>query len=198
MLSHPLYFIRHGETDWNAERRYQGQTDIPLNDTGRAQATRNGTTLADYFRDEGIDRADLDFVASPMARARETMERVRQGMGLAPEPYRLDRRLIEASYGDWEGNTIPELAARLPGELEKRRAAPWTYEPPHGESYRALSGRVAAWLAEIDRPTVAVSHGGVSRVLRGLLLDIEKDEIPVLDVPQDKVFVWRRGQAFWL
>lgn len=198
MLSHSLYFIRHGETDWNAERRYQGQTDIPLNDTGRAQATRNGKALAAYFVDEGIDVADLDFVASPMARARETMERVRLGMGLASEPYRLDRRLIEASYGDWEGNTIPELAVRLPGELEKRRAAPWAYEPPHGESYRALSGRVATWLAEVDRPTVVVSHGGVSRVLRGLLLDIEKDEIPVLEVPQDKVFVWRRGVAFWL
>ena len=76
-----LYFIRHGETDWNAVQRYQGQTDIPLNDKGRAQAARNGRTLISRL---GPAAATLDYVASPLSRASETMAIVRREMGLAP------------------------------------------------------------------------------------------------------------------
>ena len=69
-----LYFVRHGETDWNAAKRYQGRRDIPLNATGRAQARRNGRVLADLL---GSRAAALDHVASPLRRARETMEILR-------------------------------------------------------------------------------------------------------------------------
>ena len=73
-----IYLIRHGQTDWNAEGRLQGQADTGLNDTGRAQATRNGEFLAGLV----ADPAAFDFVASPLSRTRETMERVRAAMGL--------------------------------------------------------------------------------------------------------------------
>ncbi|MEO1066982.1 MAG: histidine phosphatase family protein, partial [Pseudomonadota bacterium] len=85
-----IYFIRHGQTDWNAEARFQGQQDIPLNDLGRDQARRNGTTLRDL-----IDPADFDFVASPLSRTRDTMEIVRRAMGLDPMTYAMDERLRE-------------------------------------------------------------------------------------------------------
>ena len=68
-----IYFVRHGQTDWNAEKRLQGQTDIPINARGRAQARRNGRLLAGYL----ADPAALDYVASPLGRTRETMEILR-------------------------------------------------------------------------------------------------------------------------
>src|SRR5262245_50811536 len=108
-MLHPgvtLYFIRHGETDWNRAQRYQGRQDIPLNATGRAQAGRNGLVLAEML---GSGAASLDYVASPLLRARETMEIVRREMALAPDAYRTDDRLAEIHYGHWEGQLWPEL-----------------------------------------------------------------------------------------
>src|SRR3990172_9980252 len=104
-----LYFVRHGETDWNLAKRYQGQRDIPLNATGRAQAARNGRVLAQTL---GADATTFDYVASPLARARETMEIVRRELALAPEEYRTDERLKEIHYGHWEGllwDDLPRL-----------------------------------------------------------------------------------------
>ncbi len=98
-----IYVIRHGQTDWNAESRLQGQKDIPLNDTGRQQATGNGLALGAIL---GADAAQFDFVASPLGRTRETMERLRRAMGLDPTAYRTDDRLKEVSFGDWEGFTL--------------------------------------------------------------------------------------------
>ena len=73
-----IYFIRHGETDWNAQSRYQGQADVPMNETGRAQARRNGEALRRCYCRKS---AHFSFVASPLLRARETMEIVRCGIG---------------------------------------------------------------------------------------------------------------------
>src|SRR3954454_16381515 len=88
-LSHTLYFIRHGETDWNAEARLQGQRDIPLNDFGRVQAEEAGARLRALV----LHYADLDYVASPLSRTRDTMELMREAIGLAPRVYREDERL---------------------------------------------------------------------------------------------------------
>ena len=72
-----LYFVRHGETDWNRERRLQGQHDIPLNALGRVQASRCGELLRDLFARDGRPAANYDYVSSPLGRARETMELMR-------------------------------------------------------------------------------------------------------------------------
>ena len=81
-----LYYIRHGETDWNVEYRLQGGRDIPINANGRAQARRCGDIMRDLLARDHRAAADLDFVASPLGRARETMEIVRAGLGLLPSP----------------------------------------------------------------------------------------------------------------
>jgi broad specificity phosphatase PhoE len=169
-----LYFVRHGETDWNRAQRYQGQQDIPLNATGRSQASRNGQALADLL---GGDGAALDFVASPLLRARETIEIVRRKMALAPDSYRTDDRLAELRYGHWEGQLWGELPRTDPEGYAAREADPWNWRPMGGESYRMLSERVGLWLAEMRRDAVVVSHGGVSRVLRGLVLKLGGSEI---------------------
>src|ERR1700759_3292190 len=98
-----VYFIRHGETDWNREKRLQGQHDIPLNSLGRVQAARSGELLRELAKRDGRAFADYDFVSSPLSRARETMELIRESAGLDTATYRTDARLMEMSFGRWEG-----------------------------------------------------------------------------------------------
>jgi broad specificity phosphatase PhoE len=190
-----LYFVRHGETDWNLAQRYQGQRDIPLNATGRAQAARNGRALALTL---GHNAGALDYVASPLVRARETMEIMRREIGLSPEGYRTDDRLREINYGHWEGELWGELPAKDPQGFAAREADKWGWQPRGGESYRALSERVAAWFGDTERDVVVAAHGGVMRVLRGLSGGLDPAEIFRLDVPQDKVLVIEAGRTRWL
>jgi len=117
-----LFFVRHGETDWNAAQRYQGQRDIPINARGRAQAARNGQALKAVL---GASAEALDYVASSLARARETMEIIRRVLLLPPRTYRTDARLLEMSYGDWEGQLLSELPSRDPEGVAARRSDAW-------------------------------------------------------------------------
>jgi len=189
-----LYFIRHGQTEWNRLRRLQGQIDVPLNDIGRAQAAGNGRRL----RDIRSDLDSIDFVASPLSRTVETMELVREAAGLPQAGYRTDARLKEVNYGHWEGCFLEELKRQDPVEYQQRRDDKFNWRPRGGESYRDLTQRVAGWLAEIDRDSAVVSHGGVNRVLRGLVETLDLSEIPVLDVPQDRILVLRGKTGTWV
>ena len=189
-----LVFVRHGQTDWNAEGRLQGQRDIPLNDIGRGQARRNGVTIAEAIP----EAAGFDFVSSPLSRARETMELVRTTMGLDPSRYAVDARLLEITFGELEGYTYQDMEEREPGWLAMRHANKWNFLPPGGESYHMLSDRILGWLQEVKRPTVVVAHGGVGRVLRTHLLGIDKLVSVEQDFPQDHVLLWRDGKGEWL
>ena len=190
-----LYYVRHGETDWNRDQRYQGQRDIPLNATGRSQAVRNGRVLAGAL---GKQAAAIDYVSSPLLRARETMELMRAELRLPPRGYRTDGRLREIHYGYWEGELWNELPAKDPQGFAAREADKWGWRPTGGESYRDLSERVAGWLREIERDAVVAAHGGVMRVIRGLILKLQPAKIFLLDVPQDKVLMVEAGHTKWL
>jgi probable phosphoglycerate mutase len=190
-----LYFVRHGETDWNLAQRYQGRQDIGLNATGRLQAARNGHTLARALG-AGIDL--LDYVASPLLRARQTMEIVRSELGLPSDAYRTDARLAEIDYGDWEGQLWRELPHTDPEGFAARKADMWNWRPRGGESYRALSERVGRWLGAVVGDAVVVAHGGVMRVLRGLVEGLSPQEMLALPVPQDRVLLLADGLAAWL
>jgi probable phosphoglycerate mutase len=181
-----LYVIRHGQTDWNAERRLQGQKDIDLNIIGREQARANGELLANIL---GETVVDYDFVASPLARTRATMEIARAAMGLPPTDYRTDERLVEVSFGAWEGSTLKELRLTEPERLKERNIAKWDFIPPgdDAESYEIMSWRVASWLKSVDRPMVCVTHGGVIRALFRLIADIPRDEAAEGEIPQDRI-----------
>lgn len=189
-----LYFVRHGETDWNAVRRYQGQTDTELNAKGRQQAARNGRVLRELL----AGREHVDFVASPLVRAAETMRIIRSTMGLDPDAFRRDDRLKEINFGHWEGRIWDVLPEEDPVAFAARRADPFNWRPIGGESYGDLAERVRGWLAEVVRDTVVVSHGGVSRVVRGHALGLDAATVPLLDVPQDKVLVLTHETHEWV
>lgn len=192
-----IYVIRHGQTDWNAESRLQGQKDIPLNDTGRQQATGNGIALGAIL---GADTAQFDFVASPLGRTRETMERLRRAMDLDPTAYRTDDRLKELSFGDWEGFTLPELKRSVPERIAERRKVKWDFIPPgdDAESYEILSWRVAAWLKDVKKPTVCVSHGGVIRALFKLFGEMDEDAAASAAIPQDRLLRIAGNSIGWI
>ncbi len=134
-----IYMIRHGQTDWNAEGRLQGQKDIGLNDTGRAQARLNGHTLRGLL---GAEAPLFDYVSSPLGRTRETMQLARSEMGLDPLAYRTDDRLVELSFGDWEGHTLDEIRAVSPDRLKARSRQKWSFIPPgvDAEATRSCHG----------------------------------------------------------
>jgi probable phosphoglycerate mutase len=126
------------------------------------------------------------------------MEIIRRELRLPPAAYRTDDRLRELDYGSWEGQLWHELPATDPDGYSARKADPWNWQPAGGESYRMLSERVALWLAETQSDAVVVSHGGVSKVLRGLVLQLAGTEIAGLGVPQDKVLMVTPGDVRWL
>lgn len=180
-----LYVVRHGQTAWNAEHRLQGQADTDLNETGKLQASHNGRALAGLLG----AAEDFDFVASPMRRTRQTMERVRTAMGLDPAAYRTDLRLKELHFGDWQGYTYADLEIRSPGSAARRDLDKWNFLPPgkDAESYAMLAARVGTWLDEVAGPSVCVAHGGVVRALFRLVGGLDEADCANLDVPQDRI-----------
>jgi broad specificity phosphatase PhoE len=160
-----IYYLRHGETDWNKAGRLQGTLDIPLNARGREQAVHAGRVLGELIARGGRDKNTLPFVASPLGRARMTMELARAELRLPPADYRVDDRLREIGYGAWEGRTLAESEALDPGLYARRMLNKWTAGAPGGETYLDVQRRMQAWYDELRSDTVAVAHGGTARAL---------------------------------
>ena len=188
-----IYFVRHGETSWNKQRRIQGQTDIELNDTGQRQAKAIAASLA---RQIG-DARGFQVYVSPLMRTRQTLEPIAGALKVAPQAICTDERLREISFGDKEGCTWPQLnAARIGPVIDPQGYFHW--RPKDGESYSDLTARVRDWLAGVDGPAIVVSHGGVSRVLRGIVFGLPEREIVSLPVPQDKYYRIIEGRLEWI
>ncbi len=188
-----LYFIRHGETDWNLEGRLQGQRDIPLNDLGRVQAEEAGRRLQGLV----AQPEDLDYVASPMSRTRETMEILRAAIGLHPTAYRIDERLREITFGAWEGLTWKQVRKAHPDAAQARERDKWGYVPPAGESYAMLAERVRPIVGDLTRDTVIVAHGGVARAFLANLCGVARQDAPRVDIWQGKVLVFEGRGYRW-
>ena len=155
-----LYLVRHGETDWNAAERWQGHTDVPLNETGRAQAR----AVAEALRSLRLSAV----VASDLSRAQETARIVAAELGIAVAYF--DAALRERSFGCFEGLTREECDRLHPvawrAWLAERR-------PPAGaEAHETLTARVVAAVARAaecvardDAPALLVTHGGALRAI---------------------------------
>lgn len=162
-----VLLARHGETPWNAEGRYQGQEDIPLSETGIAQAR----ALSARLREVPITRA----VASPLSRARQTAE---LALGERDLPLTLDPGLLEIAHGTWEGLLASEIRERDPERMRAWRDAPHEVLMPEGESLQQVLDR--AWPAfaracdglGADDTLLVVAHDAVNRVLLCRILGI--------------------------
>jgi broad specificity phosphatase PhoE len=189
-----LYFARHGETDFNAAHRLQGQYQTSLNALGREQAAISGQLLRDLFARERRQANVFHYVSSSLNRARETMEIVRRVLGLDPHAYATDERLMEISYGAWEGLTLAEVEAHEPGVLARRERDKWDFTPPGGESYRQVAKRVAEWYATLTRDTVVIAHGGVGRSLMANFHLMPEENATHAEVAQGAVYVFSAGK----
>jgi broad specificity phosphatase PhoE len=194
-----LVFVRHGETAYNAENRLQGQLDIPLNARGREQARAVGATLRRLIGSE-IDRLETAraFFASPLERARETMEIARDAMGLEPGRYHLDPVLKEISFGDWEGMTWPEITKRDAKGVSVRRKDKWSFVPPGAESYAMLADRLRPWLDSLSEHAFVISHGGVARVLMALIAGVPPAKAVEAPIIQGRAIVFENGGYQWI
>jgi probable phosphoglycerate mutase len=190
-----FYFIRHGQTDWNAEGRYQGSRDIPLNDVGRHQADMNGALLAELLRRGARLPTDFAWYASPLGRTRETMERVRARLPSPLPPVTFDPRLIEISFGLYEGRLHAELAAGEMAIAGERDEGFWDFRPPEGESYADLAARVVDFGRSLAGPSIVVAHGGLLRVLMHLIEGYGKAKTVNWFPPQDSVVHFADGHA---
>jgi len=188
----PIYFLRHGETDWNRERRIQGQIDIALNARGREQARNMAAKLVDIV--PAPDGFGLH--ASPLGRARQTMAAVLAAYGVAETAVMYDERLKELSFGEVEGRPWADVhALGIAPEVRPEEYHDW--RPRCGESYADGRTRVGDWLESLDRPAIVVAHGGISRILRGLVFNLPKREVVQLKVPQDRFFRIEGGGIDW-
>jgi phosphoserine phosphatase len=128
--------VRHGETEWNRQKRFQGQIDVPLNENGRTQSAQ----ARDFLKAVPIDRA----VSSPMLRPKETAEII-----LQPHPQvtlEFDENLVEISHGLWEGKLESEIEQAFPGELVRWQQTPEAVQMPGGENLQQVWERaIAAW-----------------------------------------------------
>jgi probable phosphoglycerate mutase len=188
-----IYYIRHGETAWNAEGRFQGTQDIPLNDLGRTQAVASGEILARLLARDGHDAAALPYVASPLGRARLTMELARGALQLPAAEYSVDARLREIGYGQWEGLTLPEMQLNDAATFALRQVDKWSVAAPSGESYASVTLRMRGWFDSLLVDTVAVAHGGTMRALMvalGIATPLEAADTPI---GQGVVYVFRDG-----
>jgi len=188
-----IYLVRHGETEFNLERRLQGGADSPLTELGRAQAHSVGLAFRDLIKD---GRKWL-IVSSPQGRARETARILAQAAG-HHEPIALDRRIAELRLGEWEGLTGPEIDALAPGIRERMGFTHWLFEAPRGESKAALMERTSEFMAEaikLPRPIIAVTHGIASRALRAAYRGIHFDEANYRVTPQGCYFHLRDGEV---
>jgi len=193
----PLYLIRHGETEFNVAKRYQGQNDSPLTSNGISQARRNGQVLADLR----LDKTNLSFIASPLGRTMDTATYICKAMGIDPASIKTDAQLMEMHYGAWQGLTAEEIEHEYPGQWGKRMENIAEFDiPGGGESYNALVKRANNWINktrdewESDTPWIVVSHGGTGSVIRGLYTGLDIPAIRTLPLPQGEFFKLHNGE----
>jgi broad specificity phosphatase PhoE len=183
-----IYLVRHGQTEFNRERRIQGHVDSPLTELGVRQAGAVGRLLRDLIREPTGWRV----ASSPLGRAHATARIVADRLGGLP--IELDDRLKEMSWGPHDGRLRAELEAENPETFGK---SGWAFDAGSGESYEAVADRVGGWLASLppepERRIIAVSHGISGRVLRGLYAGLDRDRSAQQDVPQDAVYLLQHG-----
>ena len=162
-----LYIVRHGETEWNKIGKYQGITDVPLNENGIAQAKACGNALKDVHFDR--------ILSSDLSRAFVTAETIRGSRQLE---ITTDERLREINFGDWEKLLFSEIEERWPGLIDQMYRRPDIVKVPNGESFQEVQDRAWSAVSDFlnenneDETILITCHGGTIRTILCKLLDI--------------------------
>lgn len=175
--------LRHGRTAWNDAGRMQGRADVPLSEAGRTQVLRWRLPAS---------LAHAQFVASPLARARETAAL------LGAQPVSVDAALIEMDWGEWEGETLTGLKARHGEAFASNAARGLDFRPPGGESPKDVQRRVVAWLTRNTGyrvPLIAVTHQGVIRSVMALATGWDMTAKPPVRLADDVVHLVEFGSG---
>lgn len=170
-----IFVLRHGQTEWNANGRHQGRLDSPLTELGRAQALAQLRLLAAAIG----NRKDFTAYCSPQGRATDTASIALGPLGMATVS---DDRLCEISFGKWEGLTFDQIASAWPELVNYADQDPfgWQFQAPGGEVFEDICARALGFLDDLTGPSIIVTHGITSRMLRGIWLGQGIDEMAEL------------------
>ncbi|WP_218761783.1 histidine phosphatase family protein [Vibrio parahaemolyticus] len=187
-MTRRIFVLRHGETEFNADKKLQGHCNSSLTSKGSDQARRVGTTLKQY-----VENRPFRVYSSTLGRALQTSQIVCEELNYSYENLNKEPRLKEFSLGEWEQRTIPSLEQEIPNLLAQND---WYLQAPNCETYESVRERLSSWLSDIahDEDIVVVSHGLTGIVLRGLLLGMDYTQVWQQDLPQDAFFIIEDGR----
>ncbi len=187
-MTRRIFVLRHGETEFNADKKLQGHCNSSLTSKGSDQARRVGTTLKQY-----VENRSFRVYSSTLGRALQTSQIVCEELNYSYENLNKDPRLKEFSLGEWEQRTIPSLEQEVPNLLAQND---WYLQAPNCETYESVRERLSSWLSDVthDEDIVVVSHGLTGIVLRGLLLGMDYTQVWQQDLPQDAFFIIEDGR----
>jgi len=185
-----IYLLRHGQTEWNVQGRYQGQLDSPLTKLGEKQAQENALKLNQY-----IDTKTTKFFVSPLGRAKSTALLMASTLNKESSEIIFEKNIQEFNYGIFEGKTKDFCQTKLKAEFEAREADKWNYILEGGESYVMVSKRLKSWLATIqnEKVIVIIAHEMINRTLRGLYLNLETKKTLTLFQANDVLIKLENG-----
>ncbi|MGB0902312.1 histidine phosphatase family protein [Halocynthiibacter sp.] len=175
-----LLVLRHGQTEWNLAGRFQGRRNSDLTELGQAQAGCQNQILQPL-----LAQYPHRF-ASPQSRAVHTAQ-----IALGDVPFAQDERLQEVAFGDWEGLTRTEIRTQITGDYDDYH---WLFQSPNGETFSDMCARVISFLDHLKGPSVIVTHGVTSVVIRGLWLGLSMEDLAVLPKEQGCVIQLKNGE----
>ncbi|TOH55269.1 phosphoglycerate mutase [Vibrio parahaemolyticus] len=187
-MTRRIFVLRHGETEFNADKKLQGHCNSSLTSKGSDQARRVGTTLKQY-----VENRPFRVYSSTLGRALQTSQIVCEELNYSYENLNKEPRLKEFSLGEWEQRTIPSLEQEIPNLLAQND---WYLQAPNCETYESVRERLSSWLSDVthDEDIVVVSHGLTGIVLRGFLLGMDYSQVWQQDLPQDAFFIIEDGR----
>lgn len=185
-MNQTIYLLRHGETEFNTQGRYQGELDSPLTEMGVHQVQQNALMLKSLIGNPN----EWKIFSSPLGRVMQSTEIICETIGYDLKNVEKDNRLTEVAVGQWAGLTTKEIESSWPNLFHNTDVYNWYFNAPNGEAYDAVVNRLSAWLEDIQHipKVIAISHGLTGRILRGIYADLKKEDALRLEVSQDVFF----------
>jgi probable phosphoglycerate mutase len=180
-----IILVRHGQTKWNVEGRYQGRLNSDLTEKGKKQAKSNASKIAKVVN----LNEPFKIFSSPLGRAKESCYIICDELGIDKNKVIFDERILEFNYGIFEGKTRDECKEKYSQVLADREANKWSYQIENGESYMLVTKRLKLWLESVsdEKVVIMVAHEMVNRALRGIYCNLDSDSMLVLRQANDIV-----------